>query len=151
MLARIDARDRTERWREHLPEGASLTMLAESDGEVVGFASFGRCRDEDISQGTVGEVIAIYVHLAAWGRGVGTALLREALDRLQSDGFAEVSLWVIEGNRQAIEFYERFGFVRDGSVRPARDVRDLHERHSTPVAFGCYYRLTTRCSRPAGI
>lgn len=39
------------------------------------------------------------MHPTSWGRGVGTALMREALDLLRSDGFAEVSLWVIEGNR----------------------------------------------------
>ena len=116
-LAQIDAHDRSERWREHLSQGTSVTMLAETGGQLVGFAAFGKCRDEDLSSGAVGEVMAIYVHPAAWRRGVGSALLREAVDRLRSDGFAEVSLWVIEANRQAIAFYERFGFVRDGSFR----------------------------------
>lgn len=130
-LAQIDAHERAERWREHLAEGVSVTMLAESGGEVVGFVSFGRCRDDDISLGTVGEVMAIYVHPDAWGRGVGSALMREALDRLRSDGFADVSLWVIEGNRQAIEFYERFGFVRDGSVR----LRDMSATPTRIIRF----------------
>jgi ribosomal protein S18 acetylase RimI-like enzyme len=116
-LARIEARDRAERWRGHLIEGTSVTLLAEAGGEPVGFVDFGICRDGDVSPGSVGEVMAIYVHPGAWGRGIGSALLREALDRLRSDGFAEVRLWVIEGNRRAIEFYERFGFVRDGSLR----------------------------------
>jgi ribosomal protein S18 acetylase RimI-like enzyme len=135
-LARIDARDRRERWREHLAGGTSITLLAEAGGEPVGFASFGKCRDEDISPGTAGEVMAIYVHPAAWGQGVGSALLRQALDRLRSHGFAEVLLWVIEGNRQAIEFYERFGFVRDGSLR-------RFEMFSTPTTT---IRLRSRFS-----
>jgi ribosomal protein S18 acetylase RimI-like enzyme len=116
-LARIDTRDRTERWREHLARGASITVLAETGGELVGFADFGRCRDDDITAGPVGEVMALYVHPAVWGRGVGSMLMREALGRLQSDGFAEVSVWVVEGNQRAMEFYEHFGFVRDGSSR----------------------------------
>ena len=119
-VAQIDAHDRSERWREHLSQGTSVTMLAETGGQLVGFAAFGKCRDEDLSSGAVGEVMAIYVHPAAWRRGVGSALLREAVDRLRSGGFAEVSLWVIEANRQAIAFYERFGFVRDGSFRHRR-------------------------------
>ena len=149
-LARIDARDRTERWREHLAGGASVTLLAEAGGESIGFADFGRCRDEDISPGTVGEMMAIYVHPAAWGRGVGSALMREALDRLRSDGFADVSLWVIEGNRQgASSSTDDSGFVRDGLASPPRDGRDLHDHHSTPVAVRYNYRLTRRCSGPA--
>jgi ribosomal protein S18 acetylase RimI-like enzyme len=116
-LASIEAHDRIERWRERLTRGASVTLLAVSDGQTVGFVDFGICRDGDVSPGTVGEVMAIYVHPATWGRGVGSLLMRAALDRLRGDGFAEVVLWVIEGNRQAIEFYERFGFARDGSLR----------------------------------
>jgi ribosomal protein S18 acetylase RimI-like enzyme len=116
-LARIDARDRIGRWREHLAKGSSVTVLAETGGRPVGFADFGACRDQDVVRGAVGELMALYVCPAAWGRGVGFALIREALDRLRSDGFAEVVLWVLEGNRQALGFYERFGFVRDGSLR----------------------------------
>jgi ribosomal protein S18 acetylase RimI-like enzyme len=116
-LARIEARDRIERWHEHLTRGTSVTLLAVAGGELVGFVDFGMCRDEDVAPGTVGEVMAIYVHPAAWGRGVGSLLMRAALDQLRSDGFAEVVLWVIEGNRRAIEFYERFGFAGDGSLR----------------------------------
>jgi L-amino acid N-acyltransferase YncA len=98
-LAQVDARDRTERWREHLAKGTSVTLLAEVGGRPVGFADFGLCRDDDVAPGTVGEVMAIYVHPAIWCRGVGSALMREALDRLRGDGLAEVVLWVLEGNR----------------------------------------------------
>jgi ribosomal protein S18 acetylase RimI-like enzyme len=127
-LARLDARERTERWREILAGGTSTTLLAEAGSEPLGFANFGRCRDEDISPGTVGEVMAIYVRPDAWRQGVGSALLGETLDRLRLEGFAEVSLWVIEGNRQAIEFYERFGFLHDGSRR-------YHDMFGTPTVI----------------
>jgi ribosomal protein S18 acetylase RimI-like enzyme len=92
-------------------------VLAEVAGQLVGFADFGPCRDEDVSPKVVGELMALYVRPDAWGRGVGRALVREALGRLWREGFAEVVLWVIEGNRQALGFYERFGFIRDGSFR----------------------------------
>jgi ribosomal protein S18 acetylase RimI-like enzyme len=116
-LARIDARDRADRWREHLTEGSSITLLAEVDGRITGFVSFGACRDDDVSPEAVGEVMAIYVHPNVWGLGVGEALMRAALARLRSGGSAEVVLWVIEANRRAIGFYERLGFKPDGSVR----------------------------------
>jgi ribosomal protein S18 acetylase RimI-like enzyme len=116
-LARIDARDRADRWRDHLAGGSSTTLLAERDGRPTGFVSFGACRDEDISPGPVGEVMAIYVRPDAWGLGIGAALLREALARLGGGGSSEVVLWVIEENRRAVGFYERHGFKPDGSVR----------------------------------
>ena len=114
-LVQVDARDRAERWRQHLARAASVTVLAEADGRLVGFADFGSCRDEDLSPG-VGELMALYVLPDAWGSGVGSALMREALCRFRGDGFAEVVLWVIEGNRRAVRFYRRFGFVPDGSA-----------------------------------
>jgi len=115
-LAQLDAQDRVRRWREHLAKGTSLTLLGEIAGRLVGFADFGACRDPDVS-GAAGELMALYVLPEAWGRGLGTALLRQALDRLRGDGFAEVVLCVLEGNKQALRFYEKFGFVRDGSSR----------------------------------
>ena len=42
-------------------------------------------------------------------------------DRLAAVGFRAVSLWVLEGNRRARAFYERWGFRTDG----ARQVIDL--------------------------
>jgi L-amino acid N-acyltransferase YncA len=126
-LARIDARDRAERWRNILTDGSSVTLLAEADGSVVGFASFGACRDDDVPPGAVGELMAIYIRPDMWGRGFGQALMKEALAQLRSKGSDEVVLWVIESNRRAIRFYRQFGFVPDGSVR-------VREMYGTPTA-----------------
>jgi ribosomal protein S18 acetylase RimI-like enzyme len=128
-LARIEARDRADRWRDHLTEGSSITLLADVGGRIVGFVSFGACRDEDVLPDVVGEVMAIYVHPDKWGFGFGEALMLAALERLRSGGSAEVVLWVIEGNRQAIGFYERLGFKPDGSVR----LREMLGKHTAIV------------------
>jgi hypothetical protein len=39
------------------------------------------------------------------------------LDRLRGGGFDLIVLWVIEGDRRAIGFCGRLGFVPDGSIR----------------------------------
>jgi ribosomal protein S18 acetylase RimI-like enzyme len=135
-LARIDARERADRWRDHLTTDGSNTLLAEVDGRALGFVVFGACRDDDLSPLAVGEVMAIYLHPDVWGRGLGRMLMREALARLQSSGSAEVALWVIEGNRRAVAFYERLGFKRDGSVR-------LREMYGKPTAIVRLRRLLT--------
>jgi ribosomal protein S18 acetylase RimI-like enzyme len=130
-LARIDPLDRANRWRDHVTGGSSTTLLAETDGQPVGFVDFGVSRDEDLAPGSFGEVMAVYVRPEAWGRGVGRLLTREALDRLQSDGMDPVVLWVIEANRRAVGFYERLGFVRDGAIRH----REMFGTPSTVVRF----------------
>ena len=116
-LAAIDLRERAERWWQILTEGETTTLLGESAGEAVGFVSFGPSRDEDAEPGQVGEVMALYVRPTAWGTGAGGRLLREALGRLRLPGYPEATLWVLEGNRRAVGFYERFGFTRDGALK----------------------------------
>ena len=135
-LAAIDLRERTERWWQILAEGATTTLLEESAGEAVGFVNFGPSRDDDAGPGQVGEVMALYVRPTAWGTGAGGRLLREALERLRVPGYLEATLWVLEGNRRAIGFYERFGFVRDGAVKP-------REMYGVPVTLARFRRGLT--------
>lgn len=106
----------------HLPdyERRSLVetegVIVAKDGErVVGFAKVGPCHDGDMLG--AGEVFQLYV-LADWqGRGVGSALMGEALRRLAGEGFVNVVLWVLEENGRAISFYAKHGFVADGQTQ----------------------------------
>ena len=54
------------------------------------------------------------------GRGIGTALIRTALESARQRGLKRVELHVRENNKRAIALYEKFGFVREGLLR--RDV-----------------------------
>ena len=87
-------------------------MVAESGGNVVGFASHGPSRDEP----EIGELFTIYVFPEAWGMGAGQALMGETLARLRSHGFDEAVLWVLEDNPRTRHFYELAGWRLDGGV-----------------------------------
>ena len=89
------------------------TVVAVDDGTIVGFASFGRYRDDPAS-GT-GELYAIYVDPDRTGRGVGRLLLAAAKEGLTAAGFPAVRLWVLEENHRARRFYERAGLRPDGA------------------------------------
>lgn len=93
----------------------TFELVAEYDGAVVGWLCGGPSRDEDRSD-TTGEVWAVYVHPDDWRRGVGSALMTAALERLAGDGFTEAVLWVFEANARARGFYERFGWRPDGAT-----------------------------------
>ncbi len=106
-------------------------ILVAKDGEnVVGFAGFGECRNDDLPD--AGEVFAIYVLAAYYGQGVGYRLMREALKQLSA--YARVAVWVFKDNRRAIRFYERCGYRFDGREEvlqldaPATEVRMILER-----------------------
>jgi GNAT superfamily N-acetyltransferase len=116
-LDRLSIEERERQWAETL-EGAvdgSGVLVAEDDGRVVGFASWGPSRDTDAAERT-GEVPAIYVDPSAIGIGVGRALFAEAANALRDAGYTCATLWVLEANGRARRFYERAGWRWDGTV-----------------------------------
>lgn len=95
--------------------GAPRTLLALAGGRIAGFATIGASRDEDVP--AAGELYALYVDPAHWGRGVGRALLLESRARLSSAGHRFAVLWVLEGNAGAERMYAADGWARDGAHR----------------------------------
>jgi len=91
-------------------------LVAESQSVVVGFSIFGPSRDE-AAPPSEAELFALHVLPAAWRTGVGSALLHQSLNRMRARPFAAASLWVIEGNARARQFYERLGWKADGATR----------------------------------
>lgn len=93
-----------KRWPEN-------TLIAEVGGRAVGFASYNKYRDDTLDH--CGEVYALYVLRAFQGQGIGYALMQACLERLSK--YPKIALWVLEGNEQAIHFYQRVGFALDGA------------------------------------
>jgi GNAT superfamily N-acetyltransferase len=116
---RADVPTRVEKWRTILEERDN-TLVAEDASGLVGFASAGPGRDNDLEGEIDTELWALYVRAGRWGTGVGYALLEAAI------GDRAAYLWVLHGNERAIRFYERQGFRLDGT----RDEHDegLHVR-----------------------
>ena len=90
------------KWRDNI--------IVAKDGErVVGFAGYGKYRDETLTD--TGEIFAIYVLSEDYGKGVGHALITEALKLLP---YPKIAVWELKGNARATRFYEKHGFVFDG-------------------------------------
>lgn len=109
----------TTQWEQNLADVSLTIRIAESDHAVVGIACCGSSRDEDAEDERVAELQSIYVDPTHWGRGIGSQMCRDALRLLYDAGFAETTLWVLEGNVRARRFYERAGFVADGKAKSA--------------------------------
>ncbi|MBR0385601.1 MAG: GNAT family N-acetyltransferase [Erysipelotrichaceae bacterium] len=88
--------------------------------ELVGFCSFGNCRDDDVLRDT-GEVYRLYVLKDFQQRGEGRRLLHEAIRMLRREEYNQVVIWTLVDNPYAISFYEALGFKHDGTVRYAKD------------------------------
>jgi GNAT superfamily N-acetyltransferase len=100
---------RSDGWRKNLAASPAATTLMEADSGLIGFASIGPGRDDDVAIPV--EVWALYLRSAWRGRGVGHALLAATL----AEGAAY--LWLLDGNARAMNFYGQHGFVADGSLR----------------------------------
>jgi GNAT superfamily N-acetyltransferase len=103
-LAGLSVERRQEVAREAL--GSAVALVAERDGEVLGFAFAGPSRD---SEG-VAELYSIYVDPNAWGTGHGRELILEVERRLREQGFIWAELWVLEDNPLGRRFYEAAGW-----------------------------------------
>jgi GNAT superfamily N-acetyltransferase len=101
-----------DRWTDRLVRSPAgwCTFVGERNGEIVGFTSVGPSRDER----GIGELYAIYVDPEHWSTGAGRALIKHAEQQLRSE-YGEVTLWVLEDNPRARQFYERAGWAVDGA------------------------------------
>lgn len=120
----------TERWERSLRSSnwpKAGVMVAVPGPEMVGFTRFGPTRDEDEDTALVAEIRQIYIAPEMWGRGVGKRLMSTALARLATAGYAQATLWVLDTNSRARQFYERCGWSPDGAARST-------DRYSFPIA-----------------
>lgn len=103
---------RLDMWRKILAGYTNTQLVAEdAGGRLLGFASADSGRDEPSPGLPQREVMALYVRAETYGTGIGYALLHAAI------GEEPAYLWVLDGNRRAINFYERQGFWFDGTSK----------------------------------
>lgn len=115
----IEPAQRLARWTGTL-ESADWprrgTLVVEDGAELLGFADLRPTGDADGDPAEVGEVRSFYVRPSAWRQGVGTLLMTESVQRLQTAGFRAATLWVHDANARAIAFYDRTGWTADGAA-----------------------------------
>lgn len=102
-------------WRDAIEYGEPLLQVVLDGGKVVGFVGYDRSRDPK-SKPTTGEIWALYLDPAHWGRGAGLALWDAARDGLLEEGCSEVTLWIPLCNERALRFAELAGFKRELST-----------------------------------
>jgi GNAT superfamily N-acetyltransferase len=95
-----------QRWEEFFADGEMTVLVAEEESAATGVAAL---RTEWLD--------ALYVLPQWWNRGVGRALHDEVLARQREAGCERCHLWVLEHNPRARRFYERLGWVENGTSR----------------------------------
>lgn len=118
-LDSLSVETRTTSWAKafsQLPGQTPTNLVAELDGQIIGFACVGPSRDDGTDTAT-GELWGLYLDPAHWGAGHGHTLHTEALDVARGSGAAAAILWVLTNNQRARHFYERHGWAADGAEK----------------------------------
>jgi RimJ/RimL family protein N-acetyltransferase len=141
-LDRLDPAPRAERWRQVLAEagparGGVLVAgdeAAPGDPRIVGFAGYQPTRDTDADPAVTGQLSTIYLVPEVWGTGTGRRLLAGAVAGLAAAGYADATLWVLDGNQRACRFYAAAGWAPDGThqddTRPGFTLHELRYRRT---------------------
>ena len=91
-------------------------LVAQSDsGQILGYATVAPWKQKAAYRYTVEN--SIYLRAAATGKGIGTALMAELLDRAKEAGIKEVVAVIADkGAEASIAMHERFGFTEVGRM-----------------------------------
>ena len=111
------------KWRDN--------VLVAKDGEkVVGFVGYGTHRDPTLAN--TGEVFSIYVLKEYHDQKIGYRLMNAAMEQLAA--YSRIAVWVLKNNDRAIRFYQRYGFVFDGTEQeivmgtPNTELRMIYQK-----------------------
>jgi GNAT superfamily N-acetyltransferase len=111
-LADLDQEQFARSWRGRLEGQQSAEVMQllglSPDAPIVAIGSARPSRDEDAPKAW--ELFAINVLAAAHGTGLADLMMAELV------GDRPSSLWVLDGNKRALAFYARYGFVPDGAT-----------------------------------
>ena len=102
----------THRFVVLLGHGDQLALVSGSAEDPTGFAYL-TLRGTPYDDGPVALLEELYVVPALRDRGIGTALLTEAIDLVRSHGAGEMQINVDEVDVDTRRFYERHGFVNE--------------------------------------
>jgi GNAT superfamily N-acetyltransferase len=103
-----------EHYRAALREidrSGSTLLVGELDGEVVGVCQLIVFRHIQAGGGRCAEIESVHVHPDQRGHGVGTALMRHAIERARALGCYRVQLTSNTVREDAHRFYGSLGFV----------------------------------------
>jgi len=104
-----------EIWMRERKARGFPVLVAEHDGSVIGFASYGDFRPLDGFRHTVEH--SVYVHHEARSRGIGRGLLTALIAHAEAAGFHVMIGALDGGNAASVALHKWAGFEEAGLVR----------------------------------
>ncbi|BCN30818.1 GNAT family N-acetyltransferase [Anaeromicropila herbilytica] len=85
------------------------------DGIVKGLIRFYKC-DNECNENRM-EIAELYVDTFFQGQGIGSILIKNCIEQAKKHNIRTIFLWVLEKNDTARKFYEKHGFVPEGTSK----------------------------------
>lgn len=101
-------------WFSHYG-GVHPIVVAEIDGQVVGYASLSTYRAKPAYSKTVES--SVYIDQRFQGQGVGLALMQAILQRAADLGHHVVVAGIVGGNEASVKLHQKLGFELVGAMR----------------------------------
>ena len=101
----IEVPDYTEWDRSHLKE---CRLVAEQDNIITGWVALTPFSNRLVYKGVV--QVSIYMHEGYRGKGIGSLLLSELINRSEQLGFWTLQSAIFESNISSIKLHEKHGF-----------------------------------------
>jgi len=109
---RLETIDERRAWFAHKQADGWPVLVAEAEGRVVGFCTYGEFRENRRWEGyRFTAELTIHVDPSSHGTGVGRSLMEALVERARADGLHTLVAAVDGANAGSIRFHERLGFV----------------------------------------
>lgn len=116
-----------EKYKNNFNNRKVITFV--KDEEIIGYCYYGDKKDNFFNEYS-GEVYAIYVKNECQQKGIGTALLQEAMKALSNE-HKKIMLWCAKENYKAISFYKKNGLKIIGE-----DLENISGKDVKKIALG---------------
>ncbi len=106
-------------WTRYMVAADAIQYIVFYDDQPAGIISFGRLRTPPPGTSKIrplyaAEIFGIHIHPDYWKKGIGKALIQKACEDLIDQKLKSLCLWVINGNTNAVGFYDHIGGKRIG-------------------------------------
>ena len=103
-LKNMDENAATDRWEKEIKENKEILIYRENN-QILGVIKYG----EEENIGKDGEIYVLYVKPDKKRNGIGTKLLNSAKQELLKDGYKNMVVWCLDGNKIGENFYLKSG------------------------------------------
>lgn len=112
-----------EMYRKILEQGSVKIKVGFIEGIPHCIAGWRQSHNQKGTQ--TAELICIHSMQAHWGQGFGSQMIKEILQNMKGEGYAEVMLWVFEENSHARRFYEKHGFHQNQARKVIHGITEV--------------------------